>query len=102
MTLTDLLQEIKEEHLTRERLEAYEQQLSVLYSEYMIRIATLKKSRALYFYAKEQEHPELPDVKIKRIWDAQDDGLELIQREAEVKAVSRMLGSIKSRIYQSL
>lgn len=101
MNLRDLLTEIKEENLTRDRLEAYEQQLSVLYAEMMMSIATLKKSRALYFYAKEQEHPELPDVKIKRVWDATDEGLSLIENEANVKAVSRMLGSIKSRIYQS-
>lgn len=100
MSLLELLKEIKEENLTRDRLEAYEQQLSYLYAEYMMRIATLKKSRAMYFYAKEQEHPELPDVKIKRIWESTDEGLELIQKESEVKAVSRMLSSIKSRIYQ--
>jgi hypothetical protein len=100
MSLFDLFSAIKEENLTRDRLEAYEQQLSVLYAEYMLRIATLKKSRAMYFYAKEVEHPELPDVKIRRLFEVTDEGQELIQKEAEVKAVSRMLSSIKSRIYQ--
>lgn len=100
--LASILTEIRDETLTRDRLEKYEQSLSALYATYMIRIATLKKARAMFFYAKEQEHPELPDIKIRRIWEAGDDGLELIQKEAEVKAVARMASSIRSRIYQSV
>ncbi len=99
--LSEILSAVKEENLSKGQLELYEQKLAALYADYMMRIATLKKARAMYFYAKEQSNPELPDVKIKRVWDATDDGLELIQKEAEVKAVSRVLSSIKSRIYQT-
>ena len=102
MNLQEILTAIKDENLSRGQLENYEMILANLYGEYQMRIAALKKAEALYFYAKEQEHPELPDVKIKRVWRATDDGLELIQRELEVKAIGEMHSSVRSRIYQSL
>lgn len=101
MNLTELFSKIKEESLSRGQLEQYEQDLASVYAEMMMKIATLKKSRALYLYTKGQEHAELPAVKIKIIWDATDEGLSLIELESQVKAVSRILSSVKSRIYQS-
>jgi len=101
MNLADLFLEIKDERLSRGALESYEQRLAHLYGEYMLRIATLKKAEALFFYAKEQQNPELPDIKIKRIWKASDEGIDLTQKEIEVKAISKILSSIRSRIYQT-
>ena len=101
MNLTETFQAIKEERLDRTALEKYEQELSAVYADMMVEIGRLKKARALYFYSMEQEHPELPDIKIRRVWDATDDGMKLIQYENEVKAVAKMLSSIKSRIYQT-
>jgi hypothetical protein len=101
MSLLETLQAIREENLSRGQLEGYEQHLTALYSDYMMRIATLQKAESLYFYSMEQSHPELPDVKIKRAWRATDDGVELRQKEVEVKVIAKNLSSIKSRIYQS-
>ena len=101
MTLQEILSKVREERLSRADLESFEQHLTALYSEVMLRIATLQKAESLYFYAKEVEHPELPDIKIKRLWRASDEGIELRQREVEVKVIAKNLSSIKSRIYQS-
>ena len=99
MNLITILREIKDENLTREALEKYEQMLAGLYAEYMMEIGSLKKERALYFL--ERQKPDVSDVSIRRIWDAIPNGQRLIELEAHVKAVSKMLGSIKSRIYQT-
>jgi hypothetical protein len=101
MNLTEIFSAIKEESLSRGQLENYEQDLASVYAEMMMSIATLKKARALFLYSRGQEHPELPAVKIKMTWDATDEGLKLIELESQVKAVSRILSSVKSRIYQS-
>ena len=101
-TLLDTLQAVKEKDLPEAKLEEYSDTLTSLYADMMIEIATLKKSRAIYFYTKEQEHPEMPDVKIKRVWDATDEGQELIKLEHYVKATSKVLSSIKSRLFHYL
>ena len=99
MYLLNILKEIKDENLTRGALEQYEQKLSGLYAEMMIEIGALKKERPLFFL--ERTKPDVSDVSIRRMWDAIPDGQRLIEQEANVKAVSKMLGSIKSRIYQT-
>lgn len=101
MNLKDTLLAVKESNLSRGQLEQFEQDLTALYSEYMMRIAILQKAESLYFYSMEQSHPELPDVKVKRSWRASDDGLELRQKEIEVKVIAKNLSSIRSRIYQT-
>ena len=101
MTLTEVLKSVREENLSRAMLELYEQMFTGLYSDYMMRVATLQKAESLYFGAMEQEHPELPDVKIKRMWRITDEGLELRQKETEVKVIAKNLSSIKSRIFQT-
>ena len=98
MNLLETLRIIADENLSREALERYEQKLAGLYAEYMMEIGSLKKERALYFL--ERQKPDVSDVSIRRIWDAIPNGQRLIELEANVKAVSRVLSSIKSRIYQ--
>lgn len=100
MTLTELFTSIKESNLSRKQLEDYEQELSSLYATYQIRIGELKKERALYFL--ERQKPDITDISIRRLWDAIPSGQELIESEANVKAVARMYSSVRSRIYQSL
>ena len=101
MNLHEVLTAVREENLSRGQLEDYEQKFTALYSDYMMKIAGLQKAESLYFYSMEQQHPELPDVKIKRAWRATDDGIELRQKEVEVKVIAKNLSSIKSRIYQT-
>lgn len=98
-SLAEILKSVREENLSRGQLESYEQQLSGLYAEMMIELAEKKKERALYFL--ERQRPETSDVSIRRLFDASVDGQRLIELEAYVKAVSKMLSSIKSRIYQA-
>lgn len=99
MELKELFIAVKEENLSKGQLEEYEMKLASIYAEMMVRIGELKKERALYFL--ERQKPDVSDVSIRRVFDATGDGQLLIELEANVKAVSRILSSIKSRIYQS-
>lgn len=99
MKLLDLFESVKERNLTEAQLEGYSDELTNLYASMMVRMADLKKARAMYFYEKNEKHPELPDVKIKRLYEATDDGQELIKLEHYTKATSKVLSSIKSRMY---
>lgn len=98
-TLAEILKSVREENLSRGALEKYEQALAGIYADYMLEIGALKKERALFIL--ERTNPETPDVKIKRLWDAGTPGQRLIELEANVKAVSTMTRSVRSRIYQS-
>lgn len=102
MTLPEILKAVRESNLSKGQLESYEQHLAALYADLMVRIGELKKSRALYFLANEKdaEGKKMPDVKVKRIYEGTPEGQELIESEANVKAVSRVLSSLRSRIYQ--
>ena len=99
MNLTEIFTSIREEKLGRTQLEMYEQKLAGIYADYMIEIGSLKKERALYFL--ERQRPEVTDISIRRQWDAEPSGQRLIEWECNVKAISKMLSSVKSRIYQT-
>lgn len=100
MNLTEILKEVREENLSRAQLEKYEMTLSSLYADYQMSIAAGEKAKALFFLAQGQEHPELPDIRIKRIWNGRDEGIDLMTKKIEVKAIAKMLSSVKARIYQ--
>lgn len=97
--LAEIIKAVRDEHLSKGMLESYEMHLSNLYAQYMVRIGEIKKERALYFL--ERQKPDVSDVSIRRVFDATGNGQELIELEANVKAVARLASSIRSRIYQS-
>ncbi len=92
-----LLEEVKEQFLDKDKLESYHSALSNIYAEMQFEIADLKKSRALFFI--ERSVGKVSDVSIKREWDATPAGLTLMEIELAVKAVSKILSSLKSRLY---
>jgi len=98
MNLAEILKSIKEQNLSKGKLEEYEQDLASLYATMMMRIGELKKEKAIYIL--ERTNPETPDIKNKRLWEAGTKGQELIELEANVKAASQMMRSVRARIYQ--
>jgi len=100
--LLDTFEAVKEKDLPEAKLEEYSNTLTSLYADMMVRIAELKKSRAMFFYKELDAHPEMADVRVKRIWEVTDEGQELIKLEQYVKAASRVLSSIKSRLFHFL
>jgi hypothetical protein len=97
MTLLELLQAVKEQHLGKDQLEQYRDQLASLYAEMQIEMADLEKLEAIFFYS--HKTPEASDVSIKREWRVTKEGQRLILLNRYVKATAKVIDSLKSRLY---
>lgn len=99
--LATLLNEVKEQNLTKTQLEAYHTDLTNLYGQMMLEVATLEKAEALYFLEnkKDAEGKERTDISIKRMWRGTDKGQRLIELKSFEKAITKVLSSLKNRIY---
>lgn len=97
-TLLEMLKAVREENLSKDSLENYHTTLSGLYGDIQIEIAGLKKDKAIFFIEADQA---LPDVKIKRLWDASEKGQRLIDLESYAKATRVQLLSLRNRLYST-
>ena len=97
MKLLELFQAVKEEHLSKDALEKYRDQLSSLYADMQVEMADIEKTEALYFYSKTS--PEVTDVSIKRAWRATESGQRQILLNRYLKGTEKILSSLKSRLY---
>lgn len=97
LEIRGLLDEVKEQFLSKDKLENYHSQLSNIYSDIQFEIADIKKLRAVFFF--ERINKETSDISIKRSWEVTPEGLRLIELEASVKSISKILSSLKSRLY---
>ncbi len=97
MTLKELLEQVKLEHLQKGDLERLHSEFVNLYSEVMIAKSELEQQEALFFLG----HEEKSDVAAKRKWRGSSKGLELIRLDNYEKVITKNLQSIKSRLYSS-
>lgn len=95
MTLLELLKAVKDEKLDKQSLEAYHSQLSHLCADMYLEIAELEKAEATFIFQSDIE----TDIAKKRAWKASEKGQRLITLNAYVKATSKVLSSIKNRLY---
>lgn len=99
MKLLELIQAVKEHKLPQEQLEAYHDQMSVIFAEMQIEMADLEKKEAIFMDG-------LPDKvsvaqwKIK--WKATEMGQRLIVLKRYSLATKEMLTSLKTRTYRLL
>lgn len=98
MELIDLFKAVKEQHLSKGQLEAYEQQLAHLFADMNLEMAEIEKEEAVFFY--ERTKPDVSDISIKRAWRVTEKGQRQILLKRYLAATSKVLSSIKSRIYQ--
>ena len=95
MTLKELLQEVKEENLTKTQLESYYTSLSNMAADLSMEIANHKKDKALF----EASDPNSSVAKMKVLWKASEKGQRLLQLEGYMRAVTTQLRSLKNRLY---
>lgn len=96
MTLPELLTLIKDEKLSRPELEQYADKLAELFAEIMLEIADLEKKEAL-FMAREIEK-SVAQRKIE--WKVTEEGQRLITLKKYALACSKIISSVKSRVYR--
>lgn len=96
--LTELLEAVKDENLSLQQIESYRDQMVHLHTAMQIELADIEKAEAIYF--SEQINPDVSDVSIKRAWRATEKGQRQILINRYLKAVSKEIDSLKSRVYR--
>lgn len=98
MKLTELIQSIKEDTLTKQQLEDYHTQLVALYAEISERLGELEKKEAIF----QSKSSERTRAGAERLWNATEEGLEEIELKRKIKAVEKLASSVKHRIFNVL
>jgi len=96
ITLANLIKSVREEKLSREDLEKYQDQMIYLFAEIQLELAEIRKAKALYFIEKRTK----TDKDTDRNWQASKGGLREIDLAHYSKALEKLLSSLKSRIYK--
>lgn len=103
MRLETLFKEVSELNLSKQALEDYHTQLSALYGQMRLEMATLEKLEALYFLQQkdvaETTGVNWTDIYIKRQWNGQGEGQRLIELKNYTKGTEKILSSLKNRLY---
>lgn len=98
MTLSEIINSIKEGNLTKYQLEEYSSMLDVLSAEYELTLADVEKSEALFL----AECGEKTRAGATTKWDASEEGQKEILLKRQLRAISKLASSVKTRIYQHL
>lgn len=93
--LTLLMEAVREPNLTKSQLEEYHQQLTDLFAQLQIALGELEKEEARFYDTCEEKSA----VAAERKWDASPQGQLLIERKRQDKALSKLLSSVKHRVY---
>lgn len=99
MDLKSLIEAVKEQGLTRTQLEDYRDQMTSLFASMALEMAEIEKAEALYFMAHTAEGPAKTDISVKRSWAITTNGLRQIELKHSLKALEKLLSSLKSRIF---
>lgn len=95
--LTDLLEKVKDEHLSLELCEKYRDELIHLKTSLHHSIAEYKKKRAISLMQLEGSM-----VLRKMTWDAEPDGQRLIELIGMISGLQGEINSLQSKIYAHL
>lgn len=106
--LLDTIKAVQEQNLTKSQLEQYHADLTNLYAQMLWEMAELEKKEAVYFLEHKTminskgEHEERSDIAIKRMWRGIPEGQRLIELKNYEKATSKVLSSLKNRIFATM
>lgn len=96
--LLDLLQEVKDEHLSKEQLEDYYSKLSRVRADVKIELSGLTKEKGMFMLKRQ----ELSVSQRKVNWFGSEKGQREIELKSYVSAMGDHLNSLKVRIYALL
>ena len=97
--LEQLLESVKDEHLTKTDLEKYRDSMTHLHSAMQLELAEVEKTEAIFFETVKEQNPDMSDVAIKRKWKASNKGQRSIELNRFIKTVVKEIDSLKSRLY---
>ena len=95
MNLKELFEAVREESLTKDKLEDYHKALSELRGQMRLELADITKKKAVFMLG----NPEQSVAQRKINWSAGKEGQREIDLKAYIGATSDNLGSVKSRLF---
>jgi hypothetical protein len=93
-----IITEVKEANLTKDKLEEYSSMLDILCAELELELADVEKIAALYLADCGEKTRSGATTK----WEASELGQQEITLKRQLKAISKLASSVKTRIYQRL
>ena len=97
MKLQELIRKVNDKELSKEQLEAYHTELSSLYALMHLEFADIEKGEALFL----AESKEKTAVMASRRWAITESGQKQIELKHQIKATEKLIGSVKSRIFNT-
>ena len=98
MTIQEIIKTIKEETMTKDKLEEYSSMLDVLCAELELELGTIEKAEALFL----ADCGEKTRAGATTKWEASELGQKEILLKRQLRAISKLSSSVKTRIYQRL
>lgn len=98
MTIQDIIKGIKEQNLTKDELENYSSMLDILSAELELELSDIEKAEAMFL----AECGEKTRSGATTKWEATELGQKEIELKRNIRAVSKLASSVKTRIYQRL
>lgn len=98
MDIKSLITGIKEGNLTKDQLEEYSSMLDILSAEYELALADTEKEEAMFLANCGEKTRAGATTK----WEASEQGQKGIELKRQLRAISKLASSVKTRIYQRL
>ena len=98
ISITDIIRDVKEANLTKDKLEELSSMLDILCAEMELELADVEKAEAMYLANCEEKTRAGATTK----WEATELGQKEITLKRQLRAVSKLASSVKTRIYQRL
>lgn len=96
--LIELIKQVKEQNLTKDKLEEYSSMLDILSAELELELAEIEKQGALFL----AECGEKTRAGATTKWEASEAGQKERTLKGNLRAISKLSSSVKTRIYQRL
>lgn len=96
ITLIEAIKAVREENLSKDALESYRDQMSVLLSEMQIEASTLEKDEAIFMAEREKGESA---ISRKITWKALPSGQRLIVLKRYISATKTLMTSLRDRLY---
>lgn len=98
MNIQDIISGIEEGNLTKDQLEDYSSMLDILGAKLELQLADIEKEEAMYLANCEEKTRAGATTK----WNSTEAGQKEIELKRNIRAVSKLASSVKTRIYQHL
>lgn len=97
-TITEIIKGLKEGDLTKNQLEEYSSMLDILCAELEMSLADIEKEEAMFLANCGEKTRSGAEMK----WNSSEAGQKEIELKRNIRAVSKLASSVKTRIYQRL